>query len=64
MKTIQGVYANEHTYSLIPTIKLWVNKFETPELSQMGIGGRHLGIGLKWFNQFVGINIHYKKTKR
>jgi hypothetical protein len=58
MIKIQGKYCSEFTYCLIPTIKTFRNNFTKTE----GIEwlGDNYFIGLKWFNQVVGINIKIK----
>lgn len=56
---IEFKYCEENTYCLIPTIKTFRNNFS----KSVGIEfmGDNYFIGLKWFNQVVGVNIKYTK---
>ena len=58
---IEFRYCAENTYCLIPTIKTFRNNFtKTEGIEWMG---DNYFIGIKWFNQVVGIHLRFKTKK-
>ena len=61
MTKLQLRYCAENTYCLIPTIKTFRNNFtKTEGIEYMG---DNYFVGLKWFNQVVGLYLKVKYGK-
>lgn len=55
-------YCPENTYCLIPTIITFRNNFTKTE--GIEFMGDNYFVGLKWFNQVVGLNVKFKGKQR
>jgi hypothetical protein len=62
MSKIELKYCSENTYCLIPTIKTFRNNFSKTE--GIEFMGDNYFVGLKWFNQVVGLNLKFKPKQR
>ena len=62
MIKIELKYCSENTYCLIPTIKTFRKNFS--KTKNMYFLGDNYFVGLKWFNQVIGINFKLKPKQR
>ena len=62
MIKIEPKYCPENTYCLIPTIKTFRNNFS--KMEGIEFMGDNYFVGLKCFNQVVGLNLKFKPKQR